>query len=52
MVTNLSSVSSQLNVILIPDGDYEAHVNNFWINLNLRRMACSGRSALSLQPPT
>ncbi|CAI2162618.1 6976_t:CDS:10 [Funneliformis geosporum] len=51
-VTNLSTFPSSLNIILVPDGDYEAIKLDFFLNLNLRKIGCSGRSALSLKPPT
>lgn len=51
MVTNLSSFPSALTVIAVPDGDVKKHRNEFMVNENLKRMGCSGRAAISLQPP-
>ncbi|RHZ45191.1 hypothetical protein Glove_688g12 [Diversispora epigaea] len=51
-VTNLSTFPSSLNIILVPDGDYEKHYLEFYLNSNLRKIGCSGRSALSLKSPT
>jgi len=51
MVTNLSSFPSALTVIAIPDGDVKKHRNDFFVNENLKRMGCSGRGAINLQPP-
>ncbi|CAG8541985.1 4075_t:CDS:10 [Diversispora eburnea] len=51
-VTNLSTFPSSLNIILVPDGDYKKHYLEFYLNSNLRKIGCSGRSALSLKPPT
>ncbi|CAG8438109.1 564_t:CDS:10 [Ambispora leptoticha] len=52
MVTNLSTLPSSLNTVLVPDGDYELNIGNFYINLNLRKMGCSHRRALSLAEPS
>ncbi|KEF62252.1 uncharacterized protein A1O9_00224 [Exophiala aquamarina CBS 119918] len=51
MVTNLSGFPSALTVIAVPDGDVKKHRNEFIINENLKRMGCSGRAAINLQPP-
>ncbi|RIA79518.1 hypothetical protein C1645_840501 [Glomus cerebriforme] len=51
-VTNFSTFPSSLNTILVPGGDYETHKFEFFLNLNLRKAGCRGRSALSLKPPT
>lgn len=51
MVTNLSGFPSALTVILIPDGDVRKHREDFIVNENLKRMNCSGRAAINLQPP-
>ena len=51
MVTNLSSFPSALTVIAVPDGDVKKHRNEFIVNENLKRMGCSGRTAINLQPP-
>ncbi|KAI1619749.1 hypothetical protein EDD37DRAFT_190201 [Exophiala viscosa] len=51
MVTNLSGFPSALTVIPIPDGDVRKHREDFIVNENLKRMGCSGRAAINLQPP-
>ncbi|EXJ95726.1 hypothetical protein A1O1_00850 [Capronia coronata CBS 617.96] len=51
MVTNLSGFPSALTVIAVPDGDVRKHREDFIVNENLKRMGCSGRAPLSLQPP-
>ncbi|KAG9293635.1 hypothetical protein G9A89_018972 [Geosiphon pyriformis] len=52
LVTNLSTFPSYLNLVLVPDGDYESNILDFYINLNLRKVGCSSRSALCLKPPS
>ncbi|KAI5807681.1 hypothetical protein DFH27DRAFT_547319 [Peziza echinospora] len=52
MVTNLSSLSSDLTVIAVPDGDVAKYKTDFIVNEDLKRMGCSGRAALSLSVPT
>ena len=51
MVTNLSGFPSALTVISVPDGDVKRHREDFIVNENLKRMGCSGRAAMNLQPP-
>lgn len=51
MVTNLSGFPSALTVIAVPDGDIRKHREDFIVNENLKRMGCSGRAPISLQPP-
>ncbi|RPB04446.1 hypothetical protein L873DRAFT_1729578 [Choiromyces venosus 120613-1] len=51
MVTNLSTFPSALTVIPVPDGDVRLHREDFIVNEDLKRMGCSGRSALSLSMP-
>ncbi|KAL1970600.1 hypothetical protein VTN77DRAFT_4244 [Rasamsonia byssochlamydoides] len=52
MVTNLSAFPSALTVILVPDGDVKKHTEDFIVNENLKRLGCSGRAGLKLQPPS
>ncbi|KAK0632791.1 hypothetical protein B0T14DRAFT_505109 [Immersiella caudata] len=52
MITNLSSFPSALTVISVPDGDFRKHRQVFIVNENLKRLGCSGRSALTLSDPT
>ncbi|KIX00803.1 uncharacterized protein Z518_09868 [Rhinocladiella mackenziei CBS 650.93] len=51
MVTNLSGFPSALTVIAVPDGDIKKHREDFIVNENLKRMGCSGRAAINVQPP-
>ncbi|KAG0039436.1 hypothetical protein BGZ82_008291 [Podila clonocystis] len=52
-VTNLSLFASSLNIVLVPqDGDFDLYQRRFYLNLNLRRMGCSGRSALTSKSPS
>ena len=48
LVTELRRFSSAYNLIHIPDGDYDAHVPDLVIAVDLRRLGCSGRSQLAL----
>lgn len=52
MVTNLSSFPSALTVIALPDGDVRKHRPSFFLNEDLKRLGCSGRSGLTLTDPT
>ncbi|KAE8396645.1 hypothetical protein BDV23DRAFT_143237 [Aspergillus alliaceus] len=52
MVTDLSTFPSALTVIPVPDGDIHKHKDDFIVNENLKRLNCSGRAGLKLQPPT
>ncbi|KAG0053700.1 hypothetical protein BGZ83_000584 [Gryganskiella cystojenkinii] len=52
-VTNLSLFTSTLNIVLVPQqGDFDLYQRRFYLNLNLRRMGCSGRSALTSKSPS
>ncbi|KAF9985008.1 hypothetical protein BGZ65_011960 [Modicella reniformis] len=52
-VTNLSLFASSLNIVLVPhEGDFDLYRRRFYLNLNLRRMGCSGRSALTSKSPS
>lgn len=51
MVTDLSSFPSSLMVIPVPGGDIKRHRDDFIVNENLKRLGCSGRAGLKLQPP-
>lgn len=51
MVTDLSSFPSSLMVIPVPGGDLKRHRDDFIVNENLKRLGCSGRAGLKLQPP-
>ncbi|KAG0288340.1 hypothetical protein BGZ96_007868 [Linnemannia gamsii] len=52
-VTNLSLFASSLNIVLVPkQGDFDLYQQRFYLNLDLRRMGCSGRSALTSKSPS
>ncbi|KAG9103151.1 hypothetical protein FRC06_000099 [Ceratobasidium sp. 370] len=50
MITSLSSFRGDLNLVLIPDGDWDSYRCQLFTNINLARMGCAGRSAPSLDP--
>jgi hypothetical protein len=50
MVTSFNSFRGDLNLVLIPDGDYDAHRCQLFTNINLARMGCGGRIAPTLDP--
>ncbi|KAI5124996.1 hypothetical protein M0805_007420 [Coniferiporia weirii] len=52
MVTSLANFRSDYTVVYIPEGDINAHREQLYVNINLMRMGCSGRSALTLQEPS
>ncbi|KAI8589381.1 hypothetical protein BDZ88DRAFT_418655 [Geranomyces variabilis] len=37
--------------ITVPDGDYDRHLPDLLVNINLRRLGCGERSLLSYRPP-
>lgn len=52
MITNLSSFPSSLTVIPIPGGDTRKYREIFFVNENLKRLGCSGRTGIKLAPPS
>ncbi|KAJ3536914.1 hypothetical protein NMY22_g5826 [Coprinellus aureogranulatus] len=52
MVTSLAHFRSDYTIVKIPDGDFGAVKDQLYANINLLRMGCSGRSALSLDEPS
>lgn len=52
MITNLSSFPSSLTIILIPDGDIRRHRADFFVNENLKRLGCAGRTGITLAEPS
>ncbi|KAK9712367.1 hypothetical protein K7432_007203 [Basidiobolus ranarum] len=52
MATNLDQVPTSLNLVSVLDGKYDEHIIDFCVNINLKRLGCSGRSALTLKPPS
>lgn len=51
MVTDLNSFPSALTVIPVSEGDIKKHREDFIVNENLKRLGCTGRAGLKLQPP-
>ncbi|KAK3201783.1 hypothetical protein GRF29_164g606304 [Pseudopithomyces chartarum] len=52
MITNLSSFPSSLTIIPIPGGDIQKNRELFFVNENLKRLGCSGRTGIKLAPPS
>ncbi|KAK2466228.1 hypothetical protein APHAL10511_001870 [Amanita phalloides] len=52
MVTSLAHFRSDYTILHIPDGDFPAVRDHLYANINLLRMNCSGRSALTLDEPS
>ncbi|KZF22069.1 hypothetical protein L228DRAFT_283257 [Xylona heveae TC161] len=52
MVTNLSGFPSALTVIPVPEGDTRKYRDDFIVNVDLKRLGCSGRVGLSLTTPS
>lgn len=51
MVTNLGAFPSSLTVIPVPGGDAKKSWDLFYVNVNLKRLGCSGRLGIKLAPP-
>lgn len=49
MITSLANFRSDYTLVYIPGGNFLAHREQLYVNINLLRMGCSGRSALTLQ---
>lgn len=52
MVTSLATFRSDLNIVLVPDGNFLDMREQLYVNINLLRMGCSGRTVLNLANPT
>ncbi|PWY82866.1 hypothetical protein BO70DRAFT_30948 [Aspergillus heteromorphus CBS 117.55] len=52
MITDLNVFPLALTLIPVPDGDVLKHKEDFVVNENLKRLGCSGRAGLKLQPPS
>ena len=52
MITNLNGFPSSLTVIPIPGGDTRKFREIFFVNENLKRLGCSGRLGINLEPPS
>ncbi|KAG2234104.1 hypothetical protein INT48_000281 [Thamnidium elegans] len=50
-LTNPSELPFDMDMVLIPDGDYDSWIHQAYVNINLRRTNCTGRSSLNLRPP-
>lgn len=51
MNTSLAGFRSDFTIVYIPNGDFGAIKDQLYTNINLLRMGCSGRSALTLEEP-
>ncbi|RCH99670.1 hypothetical protein CU098_008074 [Rhizopus stolonifer] len=51
VLTDPSELPFEMDMVLIPDGDYDKWVKQAYVNINLKRANCTGRSSLNLQPP-
>jgi hypothetical protein len=40
-----------MDMVMIPNGDHDAWIQQAYVNINLKRTKCSGRNALSLSLP-
>ncbi|KIM25568.1 hypothetical protein M408DRAFT_331115 [Serendipita vermifera MAFF 305830] len=52
MITSLANFRSDLNIVKIPQGSFLDARDTLYVNINLLRLGCSGRTALTLDPPT
>ncbi|KAF7301688.1 hypothetical protein MIND_00734300 [Mycena indigotica] len=50
--TSLAHFRSDFTIVQIPDGDFLQARDQLYTNINLLRMGCSGRSALTLEEPS
>jgi len=52
MVTSLAHFRSDYTIVHIPSGNFPQVRDQLYANINLLRMGCSGRSALTLEDPS
>ncbi|KAF4574587.1 hypothetical protein EYR36_005935 [Pleurotus pulmonarius] len=52
MNTSLAGFRSDFTIVYVPNGDFGAIKDQLYTNINLLRMGCSGRSALTLEEPS
>ncbi|KAK0468369.1 uncharacterized protein EV420DRAFT_1635619 [Desarmillaria tabescens] len=52
MVTSLAHFRSDYTIVLIPGGDWLVVREQLYVNVNLLRMGCAGRTALTLESPS
>lgn len=51
MVTSLAGFRSDYTIVHIPSGNFLEIREKLYTNINVLRMGCSGRSALTLEEP-
>jgi hypothetical protein len=51
MVTSLANFRSDFTIVHLPSGNFLDAREQLYVNINLLRMGCSGRGALTLQEP-
>jgi len=51
MITSLANFRSDLNIVKIPNGKYIDYRERLFVNINLLRVGCGGRTALNLDEP-
>ncbi|KAF9009063.1 hypothetical protein BDQ17DRAFT_1422232 [Cyathus striatus] len=52
MATSLAHFRSDYTIVHIPNGNFLAIKDQLYVNINLLRMGCSGRTALTLEEPS
>ncbi|CAK5263049.1 unnamed protein product, partial [Mycena citricolor] len=52
LATSLAHFRSDYTIVPIPNGDFLLYRDKLYTNINLLRMGCSGRSALTLEEPS
>ncbi|KAG5221093.1 Protein STB [Salix suchowensis] len=52
MNTSLAGFRSDFTIVYVPNGDFGVIKDQLYTNINLLRMGCSGRSALTLEEPS
>ncbi|KAI7869379.1 hypothetical protein BDF14DRAFT_1880247 [Spinellus fusiger] len=50
-LTDPSELPYDMDMVLVPDGDFDGWIKQAYINIDLRRVNCTGRSALNLKRP-
>ena len=50
-MTNLTRLPPNLNLIEVPEGDFDKAITSVVLSINLRRLGCSGRTTVSLKYP-
>ncbi|KDR83721.1 hypothetical protein GALMADRAFT_150799 [Galerina marginata CBS 339.88] len=52
MVTSLAHFRSDYTIVPVPDGNFDPVRDQLYANINLLRIGCSGRTALTLEDPS